>query len=57
MAEGALLGLVVIVAAVWLLGTRSPPVANSYSLRAYDTVQEIVTREEIELPETLRPAP
>lgn len=51
-AEGALLAGLVIIGAVWLLGTEAPMVANSYSLRAYEKIQETVARKDIGLSKT-----
>lgn len=43
-AEGALLGGLAIAGTIWVLGTGAPVVANSYSLRAYEKMQEAVVR-------------
>ena len=51
-AEGALIGGLVIIGTVWALGSDAPIVANSYSLRAYEKIQETVGSEDLELSST-----
>lgn len=48
-AEGALIGGLVIIGTVWAFGSDAPIVANSYSLRAYEKIQETVASEGIGL--------
>lgn len=51
LAEGALIGVLVVLAAVWGMGREHPSVADSRSLLAYDEVQAIVLERADELPD------
>jgi len=51
LAEGSLVAVIVVLAAVWLVGREHPSVASSRSLAVYDQVQEAVAERVDELPE------
>jgi len=51
LAEGALIAILVVLFAVWIVGREHPSVADSRSLAAYDEVQEVVRERADELPE------
>lgn len=51
LAEGSLVAVIVVLAAVWLVGREHPSVASSRSLAVYDQVQEVVAERVDELPE------
>ena len=44
-AEGALIGGLAVIGTVWAFGSDSPIVSNSYSLRAYEKIQETIASE------------
>jgi len=51
LAEGALVSILVVLGAVWVVGRDHPGVAESRSLAAYDQVQEVVAQRADDLPD------